>query len=223
MAVKVFPSWHPSPPPAPLSPPPPAPLSCPSAQGGGHCLFEFRYPKQNYRPPVLCYHSPLSLSLLVYSPLFLRHQRKAYCYYCCYCSLPPVDLILRCPHTFTLITVAKTLTIANPGCFPWTSQANNYSPNRRGPSDSPPPESSRVPLFLAYSHSSGSPFCSGYPKLGSVPPAPNPRTPQPVDDHPSSSHLAVRFITHPLPVRRLRLTPLSPGRQSLMDCPQRGD
>ena len=37
--------------------------------GGGHCLFEGRYPKQNYRPPVLCHHSPLSLPLLVYSPL----------------------------------------------------------------------------------------------------------------------------------------------------------
>ena len=77
--------------------------------GGGHCLFEGRYPKQNYRPPVLCHHSPLSLSLLVYSPLFLRHQRKAYYYYCCYCGLPPVDIILSCPDTITFITVAKTL------------------------------------------------------------------------------------------------------------------
>ena len=90
-------------------------------QGGGHCLFEGRYPKQNYRPPVLCYLSPLSLSLLVYSPLFLRHQRKAYCYYCCYRNLPPVDIIFSCPDTISLITVAKTLIIANPGCFPWTS------------------------------------------------------------------------------------------------------
>ena len=113
-------------------------------QGGGHCLFEGRYPKQNYRPPVLCYHIPLSLSLLVYSPLVLRHQRKAYCYYCCYRSLPPVDIIFSCPDTITLITVAKTLIIANPGCFPWTSQANNYSTNRKCPSDSPPPESSWV-------------------------------------------------------------------------------
>ena len=54
-----------------------------SGGGGGHCLAEGRYPKQNYRPPVLCYHSPLSLSLLVYSPLFLRHEWTAYCYYCC--------------------------------------------------------------------------------------------------------------------------------------------
>ena len=112
--------------------------------GGGYCLFEGRYPKQNYRSPVLCYHSPLSLSLLVYSPLFLRHQRKAYCYYSCYCGLPPVDIIFSCPDTITLITVAKTLIIANPGCFPWTSQANNCSPNRKCPSDSPPPESSWV-------------------------------------------------------------------------------
>ena len=121
-----------------------------SRGGGGHCLFEGRYPKQNYRPPVLCYHSPLSLSLLVYSPLFLRHQRKAYCYNCCYRGLPPVDIILNCPDTITLITVAKTLIIANPGCFPWTSHANNYSPNRKCPSDNPPPESSLVrdsPLF----------------------------------------------------------------------------
>ena len=29
--------------------------------GWGHCLFESRYPKQNYIPPVLCYYSPLSL------------------------------------------------------------------------------------------------------------------------------------------------------------------
>ena len=107
-------------------------------------LFEGRYPKQNYRPLVLCYHSPLSLSLLVYSPLFLRHQRTAYCYYCCYLSMPPVDIIFSCPDTNTLITVAKTLIIANPGCFPWTSQANNYSPNRKCPSDSPPSESSWV-------------------------------------------------------------------------------
>ena len=98
--------------------------------GRGHCLFEGRYPKQNYRPPVLCYHSPLSLSLLVYNPLFLRHQRKAYCYYCCYRGLPPVDIIFSCPHTIILIiiTVAKT----------------HYSPNRKCPSDSPPPESSWV-------------------------------------------------------------------------------
>ena len=110
----------------------------------GRTLFEGRYPKQNSRPPVLCYHSPLSLSLLVYSPLFLRHQRKAYCYYCCYSNLPPVDIIFSCPETITLITVAKTLIIANPGCFPWTSQANIYSPNRKCPSDSLPPESSWV-------------------------------------------------------------------------------
>ena len=125
--------------------------------GGGHCLFEGRYPKQNYRPPVLCYHSPLSLSLLFYSPLFLRHQRKAYCYYCCYRSLPPVDIIFSCPDIITLITVAKTLIIANLGCSPWTSQANNYSPNRKCPSDSPSPESSWV--------SDSPPFSSLQPQL----------------------------------------------------------
>ena len=71
------PSFHPL-----ISPPPPphaSSLTPLTREGGGHCLFEGRYPKHNYRPPVLCYHSPLSLSLLVYSPLFLRHQRKAYC------------------------------------------------------------------------------------------------------------------------------------------------
>ena len=118
--------------------------------GGGHCLFESRYPKQNYRPPVLCYHSPLSLPLLVYSPLFSRCQRTAYCYYCCYQGLLPVDMIFSFPDTITLITVAKTLIIANPGCFPWTSQAKNYSPNRKCLCDSPPSESSWVcdsPLF----------------------------------------------------------------------------
>ena len=105
--------------------------------GGGHCLFEGRYPKQNYRPWILCYYRPLSLPLPVYSPLFSRYKRTAYCYYCCYRNLPPVDIIFSCPDTITLITVAKTLNIANPGCFPWTSQANNYNPNRKCPSDSP--------------------------------------------------------------------------------------
>ena len=87
---------------------------------------------------------PLSLPLLVYSPLFSRYQRTAYCYYCCYCGLLPVDIIFSCPDTITLITVSKTLFIANPGCFPWTSQANNYSPIRKCPSDSPPSERSWV-------------------------------------------------------------------------------
>ena len=76
------------------------------------------------------------------APCILRHQRKAYCYYCCYRGLPQVDIIFSCPDTITPITVAKTLIIANPECFPWTSQANNYSSNRKCPSDSPPPESS---------------------------------------------------------------------------------
>ena len=137
--------------------------------GGGARLFEGRYQKQNYRPPVLCYHNPLSLPLLVYSPLFSKYQMTAYHYYCCYQSLPLVDIIFSCPDTSTLIIVAKTLINANPGCFPLTSQANNYSPNRKCPSDSPPSESSWVsdsPLCLAYSHSSGSPFCSEYPKPG---------------------------------------------------------
>ena len=58
--------------------------------------------------------------------------------------LAPVNVIFSCPDTITLITVAKTLILANPGCFPWTSQANNYSPNRKCPSDSPLPESSWV-------------------------------------------------------------------------------
>ena len=118
--------------------------------GGGHCLFGGRGPKQNYRPPVLCYHSPLSLPLLIYSPLFSRYQRTAYCYYCCYHGLPSMDIIFSCPDTITLITAAKTLITANPGCFPETSQANNYSPNRKCPSDSPPSESSWAcdsPLF----------------------------------------------------------------------------
>ena len=85
--------------------------------GGGHCLFEGRYPKLNYRPPILCHHSPLSLHLLVYSPLFPRYERIVYCYYCCYHGLYPVDIIFSCPDTITLITVAKILIIANPGCM----------------------------------------------------------------------------------------------------------
>ena len=83
-------------------------------------------------------------------PLFSRYQRTVYCYYCYYHELPLVDIISSCPDTITLITVAKTLSIANPGCFPWISQTNIYSPNRKCPSDSPPSESSWVcdsPLF----------------------------------------------------------------------------
>ena len=114
--------------------------------GGGGALEEV--PKT--KTTDLCYHSPLSLPLLVYSPLFSRYQMTAYCYYRCYCGLPPVDIIFSCPDTITLITVANTLIIANSGCFTWASQGNNYSPNRKCPSDSPPSESSWVcdsPLF----------------------------------------------------------------------------
>ena len=60
----------------------------------------------------------------------------------CYSGLPPVDIIFSCPDTITLKTVAKTLIIVNPGRFLWTIQANNYSPNRKYPSDSPPSENS---------------------------------------------------------------------------------
>ena len=66
------------------------------------------------------------------------------------CCLPSVDIISSCPDTITLLTVAKTLVTANPGCFPWTSQAYNCCPNRKCPSDSPPSERSWVcdsPLF----------------------------------------------------------------------------
>ena len=147
------------------------PLSVPMVPwGGGGGTFEGRYPKQNYRPLVLCYHSHLSLPLLVYSPLFSRYQRTAYCYYCCYHGLPPVDIIFSFPDTITLKTVVKTLIIANPGCFPWTSQANNYSLNRKCPALTAPLlrvlGSVTAPSFLAYCHSSRSPFCSGYPKPG---------------------------------------------------------
>ena len=117
---------------------------------GGHCLLEGKYPKQNYRPPVLCYCRPLSLTLMDYRPLFSRYQRTAYCYYCCYRGSPSVHIIFSGPDTIILITVAKTLIIANPGCFHWTSQATNYSPNRKCPSDSPPSESywvCDIPLF----------------------------------------------------------------------------
>ena len=68
-----------------------------------------------------------------------------------------MDIIFSCSDTITLITEAKTLIIANPGCFPWTSQAHNYSPNRKCPSDSPPPESSWV--------SDSPPFFSVQPQL----------------------------------------------------------
>ena len=141
----------------------------PPGVGGGHCLFEGRYPKQNYRPPVLCYHSPLSLSLLVYSPLFLRHQRKAFCYYCCYRVLPPVDIIFSCPDTITLITVAKTLITAYPGCFLGLAKLTTTAPTGNVPLTAPLLRvlgSVTAPLFLGYSHCSGSLFCSGYLKPG---------------------------------------------------------
>ena len=149
--------------------PPDVPTTLKGGGGGGHCLFEDRYPKQNYRPPGLCYHSPLSLPLLVYNPLFSRYQRTAYCYYCCCRGLPPVNIIFSCPNTITLITVAKTLIIANTGCFPWISQANKYNQTRNAPLTA---HLLRVlgsvtsPSFLAYSHIAGSPFCNGYPKPG---------------------------------------------------------
>ena len=59
-------------------------------------------------------------------------------------GLPPLDIIFSCPDTITILSVARTLVTANPGCFPWTSQANNYSPNRKCPSDSAPSERSWV-------------------------------------------------------------------------------
>ena len=63
-------------------------------------------------------------------------------------------IVFSCPDTITLITVAKTLVIANPGCFPWTSQGNNHSPNRNCPSNIPLMRvfgSVTAPTFLAYS------------------------------------------------------------------------
>ena len=137
--------------PLPPGKPPPPP---PPGGGGGHCLFEGRYPKQNYRPPVLCSHSPLTLSLLFYSSLFLRHQRKAYCYYCCYCGLPPVDIIFSCPDTITLITVAKTLIIANPGCFPWLTTT---APTGNAPLT--------APLLRVLGSLTAPPFSSPQPQL----------------------------------------------------------
>ena len=147
--------------------------------GGGHCLFEGRYPKQNYRPSVLCYHSPLSLPLLVYSPLFSRFQRIAYCYYCCYHGLPPVDIIFSCPDTITLITVANTLIIANPGCFPWTKHAKNYSPYRKCPYDSLLSESSWVcdsPLFSSLQPQLRESVLQWVPKTRMSAPPPHPES-----------------------------------------------
>ena len=113
---------------------------------------------------------------MVYSPPFSRYQRTAYCCYYCYCGLPPMDIIFSCPDTITLITVAKTLTIANPGCFPWTSQANNYSPNRKCPSDNLPPESSWVrdsPRFSSIQPQLwGVRFAVGTQNQGECPPGP---------------------------------------------------
>ena len=148
-------------------------------------------------------HSPLSLSLLFYSPLFLRHQRKAYCYYCCYCGLPPVDIIFSCPDTITLITVAKTLIIANPGCFPWTSQAHNYSPNRKCPSDSPPPKSSWVrdsPPFSSLQPQLRESVLQWVPKTRVSAPPPPPRRVN-VGFHVGAMHTLV-FEQKQLPKRR---------------------
>ena len=91
--------------------------------GGGHCLP--------------CYHSPLSLSLLVHSPLFLKHQRTIYYYYCCYLVYSQQASLFSYPDTMSPKTVTKTLIIANLGCFPWPRQAKNYCPHRVGPSNSP--------------------------------------------------------------------------------------
>ena len=85
-------------------------LSAP-AGGGGHCLFESRYPKQNYRPQILCYHIPLSPSLFVYSPCFLRHQRIVYCHHCCFCGLPKKKASFHL-SLYNLYSVIKTLIIA---------------------------------------------------------------------------------------------------------------
>ena len=103
----------------------------------------------------------------------------------CWFTAPCFQDIKGQPTVITVVTTTspqwtsfstKTQSIANLGCFPWTSQANNYSANRKCPSDSPLLRvfkgSVTAPLFLAYSHSSGSPFCSGYPKPGRVPPPP---------------------------------------------------
>ena len=108
--------------------------------GGVHCLFKGRCPKQNYRLPVLCYHSPLSLPLLVYSPLFSRYQKTAYRYYCCYCCCPQQTGFFSGILIQLLIIPMKTSIMANPGGFPWTSQAKNNCPHgesllRQPPSD----------------------------------------------------------------------------------------
>ena len=117
---------------------------CGPGWGGGHCLFEGRYPKQNYRPQILCYHSPLSLSLLVYSPLFLRLL---------------LLLLWLTPnrHHFPVIliqfTVIKTLLISNPGCFSWTKQVKDYCPHRVGPFLQPPSSTRSLtapPFFLLF-------------------------------------------------------------------------
>ena len=133
-------------------------------------------------PPVLCYYIPLTACpcCMVYSPLFLRYQRTACCYYCCYHDLPPVDIIFSCPDTITLITVTKTLTVANLRCFPWTSQSNNYRPNKKCPSDSPPPESFWVcdsPLFSSLQPQIWESVLQWVPKTRVMPPPPPPPGP----------------------------------------------
>ena len=160
--------------------------SPPNIPVGGTASFRVGTQNKTTDPPVLCYHIPPSLSLLVFSPFFSRYQRTAHCYYCCYCNLSPVDTIFSYPDTSTLMTVAKTLIIANPGCFPWTS--HNYSPNRKCPFDSPPSGSSWVcdsPLFSSLQPQLWESVLQWVPKTRASAPPPPP--PPPPGQHPTDA------------------------------------
>ena len=132
---------------------------------GGHCLFEGRHPKQNYIHQVLPQPSLTALAGL--QPPVFKVSKDSILLLQLLLRLALSWIIFSCPDTITPITVAKTLIIANPGCFPWTSQAKIYKPQQKiPPLTTPLLWSVTAPSFLAYSHSSGCLFCSGYPKPG---------------------------------------------------------
>ena len=138
----------------------------PGGGGGGHCLFDGRYPKQNYRPGSVLPQP----SLTALAGLQIFRVSNYYCYYCCCCIVPQQAGFFSYTDTIALI---KTSIMANPICFPWTRQAKNSYTTEKAPSDSPPSESTWVsdsPPFASLdrvdSHSSQGPYCSGYPKPG---------------------------------------------------------
>ena len=63
--------------------------------GGGHCLFESRYPKQNYMPHILLYHR---LTVLVGQSIVITVVTVVY---------TQQVLVFSYPDTITLMTIVK--------------------------------------------------------------------------------------------------------------------